>query len=120
MSARLLTSLTVLAAVLAVGEFVSAIVITVEHYPDSQPAWAVVFGVLFLVVALLLRTQRTVPGTVMALVLCLFEVVEYPAWARHNMFDWVSQTIYAVVALAGLVVAIALLVTRWRSRGLTV
>jgi hypothetical protein len=36
------------------------------------------------------------------------------------MFDWVSQTIYAVVALAGLVVAIALLVTRWRSRGLTV
>lgn len=120
MSARLPTFLTVLAAVLAVGEFVSAIVITVEHYPDSQPAWAVVFGMLFLIVALLLRSRRTVPGTLMALVLCLFEVVEYPAWTRHNTFDWVSQTIFAILALTGLAVAIALLVTRWRSRGLTV
>ena len=36
-------------------------------------------------------------------VLCLFEVVSFSGWARHSALDWIYQTTFAVVSLAGLI-----------------
>jgi hypothetical protein len=117
MSSRSLTTLTVLSAVLAVGEFVSAVIIAVESYRDSFAAGAVIFGILFLVGTWLLRTGKVTAGAVLVGVLCLFEVVSFPSFQRHNALDWVYQSVYAVVALIALGTAVALLVTRRRSEG---
>jgi hypothetical protein len=116
MNARsLTTALTALAALLCVGEFGSSIVIWHENYPDSQPAFAVVFALLFLLGVWLLRRARVTAGTVLVGVLCLFEVVSISGWTRHNAFDWVNQIAFAVVSLVALGVAVALVVVRRRS-----
>jgi hypothetical protein len=115
MPGRTLKALTLLTAVLAVGEFISAVIIAVEDYHDSQPAFGVVFGVLFTVTTWLLRSGRLTAGTAIAGILCLFEVVSYPGWQRHNALDWAFQTAYATVALTALATAAALFVTRRRA-----
>lgn len=115
MNGRMLTTLTILAGVLGVGEFGSALMIWLEDYPDSVPAIAVVFGVLFFLGAWLLRSGRVRAGAIFVGILCLVEVIGFPGWTRHNAGDWVYQTSYAVVSLAGLIVAIALFAARWRS-----
>jgi hypothetical protein len=113
-------TLTALAVVLAIGEFASAVIIAVENYRGSFAGGGVLFGVLFLVGAWLVRSRYVTAGTVFVGVLCLFEVVVYPGLARHDALDWVFGTGFAVVALAGLATAIALLVTRRRSPALTI
>jgi hypothetical protein len=75
-----------------------------------------VFAAFFAVGALLLRGVHTLAGSIFIGVLCLFEVVSFPGWARHNALDWVYQTTFAVVALAGLIAAIAVLTDRARHR----
>jgi hypothetical protein len=117
MFGRTLTTLTVLSAVLAVGEFISAVIIAVESYRDSFAAGAVIFGVLFLIGTWLLRSGRVTAGAVLVGILCLFEVVSFPSFQRHNALDWAFQTVYAVVALIALATAVALLVSRRRSEG---
>lgn len=119
MHTRILNVLTALAVFLGFGEFASAVIIKVEAYPDSFPAAAVVFGCLFLVGAWLLRGSRVTAGTVLVGILFLFEVVSFPGWTRHNALDWTSQIGFAVVSLAGLVTAIALLVSNRRSLRVT-
>ena len=119
MRSRMLTSLTVLSIVLAVGEFISAVIIAVENYRDSLPAAGVVFGVLFLIGTWLLRTRRVTAGTVLVGILCLFEVVSFPGWQRHNGLDWAFQTVDVVLALAGLATAVGLFVARRRSPAMT-
>ena len=111
-------SLTLLAAVLAVGEFASAVIIAVENYRGSFAGGGVLFGVLFLVGVWLLRSRHVTTGTIFVGALCLFEVVVYPGLQRHNALDWVFGTVFALVALAGLATAIALLVARRRSPSL--
>ena len=49
MNGRTLTVLTIIAGILAVGEFGSSIMIWQENYPGSLPLAAVVFGVFFLI-----------------------------------------------------------------------
>jgi hypothetical protein len=120
MNVRKLTAgLTTLAAVMGLGEFGSAIIIRVENYPNSFAPGAVVFGALFLVGAWLLRNSRVAAGTILLGALCLFEVVEFPGWARHSVLDAVYQSCFAVISLVGLGVAIASLVARRRSPALT-
>jgi hypothetical protein len=119
MHTRIRNILTALAVFLGFGEFASAVIIKVEAYPDSFPAAAVVFGCLFLVGARLLRGSRVTAGTVLVGVLCLFEVVSFPGWTRHNALDWTTQIGFAVVSLAGLVTAIAVLVSSRRSLHVT-
>jgi flagellar biosynthesis/type III secretory pathway M-ring protein FliF/YscJ len=48
--------------------------------------------------------------------LCLFEVIEFPSWHKHDVLDWVYQSAVALVALAGLIAAIAVLAARLRRR----
>jgi hypothetical protein len=114
MNGRKLTILTAIAGILALGEFGSAVIIWLEKYPGSLPWAAVVFGAFFVLAAWLLRSRRVAVGSVFAGVLCLFEVVSFSGWTRHNLLDWVYQTTFALVSLAGLVAAIAVLASRLR------
>ena len=111
-------TLFVLAGALSLGEIGSAVVIWKENYPDAQPLFAVVFAALFLVAALLVRSGR-VGGAILVGALCVFELISFPSWTRHSAFDWASQSVYAALALAGLLTAIAVLVSGQRSSGTT-
>ena len=74
------------------------------------------FGVFFLLATWLLRSGRVTAGAIFVGVLCLFEVVSFSGWARHNALDWIYQTTFALVSLAGLIAAIAVLASRLRHR----
>jgi hypothetical protein len=113
---RLVARLTTLTLVMAIGEFVSSVVIAVENYADAQPEFAVAFGVFFLVAMWLLRSGRVTAGGSLAGLLCLFEVVSYPSWPKPTTFDWVGDTIYVLIALTTLATAIAVFVARRRVR----
>jgi hypothetical protein len=115
MNGRKLTVLTTIAGILALGEFGSAVIIWQENYPGSQPWAAVVFGV-FLLATWLLYSGRVTAGAIFAGVLCLFEVVSFSGWTRHNALDWVYGTTFALVSLAGLITVIAVLASRLRHR----
>ena len=111
----LVRSLTVLAAVMAAGEVISSIVIWREAYPDSQPLFALAFAALYALAAWLLRSGRVVAGAVLTGLLCLFEVVTAPTWQRSSALDWSTQILFGGIALIGVFVAAAVLVTRVRS-----
>ena len=102
------------AVVLGVLELADTVVIAVEDYPGAAPVFAVVFGLLFLGTAWLLTRQRTA-GLVLMALLCLFELANLPGWERHNAFDWIYQGVFGLLALAGLVLVV-LVVVRDRSR----
>jgi len=116
MNGRKLAILTGIAGVLALGEVGSAVIIWLERYRDSMPWGAVVFAGFFLVGAWLLRSRRVTAGSVFVSILCLFEVVSFSGWTRHSALDWIYQTSFAVVSLAGLIAAIAVLADRIRHR----
>lgn len=115
MNGRKLGVLTAIAGALALGEFGSAVIIGLGQDPWGS-SFAVLFGVFFLLAAWLLRSGRGTAGAVFAGVLCLFEVIEFPSWHKHDTLDWVYQSVFAVVALAGLIAVIAVLVARFRRR----
>jgi hypothetical protein len=115
MNARKLTVLTRLIEILAAGEFGSAVIIGLGKDPWGA-GFAAVFGLLFLLASWLLRSGRVTGGAIFAGILCLFEIVEFPSWHKHNALGWTYQSIFAVVSLAGLITAIAVLGTRLRRR----
>jgi hypothetical protein len=116
MNGRTLAVLTIIAGILAVGEFGSSIMIWQENYPGSLPLAAVVFGVFFLIAAWLMRSGRVLAGAVFTGILCLFEVVSFPGWQKHGALDWTTDTVFAVVSLVGLIAAIMVLAARLRRR----
>ena len=116
MNGRTLTVLTMIAGVLAVGEFGSSVMIWKENYPGSLPMAAVVFGVFFVIAAWLLRSGRVAAGAVFAGILCLIEVVSYPSWYKHGAVDWTYDTAFALVSLPGLIGVITVLAGRFRHR----
>jgi hypothetical protein len=116
MNDRKLTVLTTLAAVLAVGEFGSSIIIWQEHRPGSLPLAAVVFAVFFLVATWLLRSGRVRAGAIFAGLLCLFEVVSFPSWQKQGALDWTTDIVFVLVSLAGLIAAITVLAARLRRK----
>jgi hypothetical protein len=116
MNGRRLTVLTAITGLLAVGEFGSAVIIWLENYAGSIWPAAVVFGGLFLLATWLLRSGRVTAGAVLAGLLCLFEVVSFAGWTRHNALDWVYQTVFALLSAAGLIAVIAVLADRIRRR----
>ena len=115
MNGRKLTVLTAFAALLAVGEFGSAVIIGLGKDPWGS-SFAVLFGGFFLLATWLLRSGRVGAGAIFAGILCLFEVIEFPSWHKHDVLDWVYQSAVALVALAGLIAAIAVLAARLRRR----
>ena len=116
MNGRTLTVLTMIAGVLAVGEFGSSVIIWNENDPGSLPLAAVVFGVFFLIAAWLLRSGRVRSGAIFTGLLCLFEVISYPSWQKHGALDWTYDSAFVLVALAGLIAAIIVLAARLRRR----
>jgi hypothetical protein len=92
------------------------VIIWRENYPDSQPWFAVAFGVLFLVAVWLIRGGRAPAGAALAGALFLFEVVSFPSWQKHGTVDWVVDSVFAVLSLAGLLSAIAVLAMRMSAR----
>jgi hypothetical protein len=118
MNVSKLKVLTATAGVLALGEFGSAVMIWLENYDGrrADAVFAVAFGVFFLLATWLLRRGRVTAGAVFAGVLCLFEVVSFSGWARHSTLDWIYETTFAVVSLAGLIAAVAVLAGRLRRR----
>ena len=118
MNGRMLTVLTAIAGILALGEFASSIVIWQDHLPGGLPLGVAVLAVFFLIAAWLLRSGRIRTGAIVAGILCLFEVVNFPSWPRHGALEWTSATAFALVSLAGLITAIVVLAARLR-RGAT-
>ena len=118
MNDRKLTVLTAVTAILAFGEFASAVQIGVGADGPDRAGWpfGVVFGVFFLVAAWLLRGGRITAGSVFAGVLCLFEVLSYPSWYKHSALNWTYDTAFALVSLAGLIGAVTVLAGRFRRR----
>jgi|HubBroStandDraft_3_1064219.scaffolds.fasta_scaffold09985_3 hypothetical protein len=115
MNTRVLTVLTALAGTLALAEFGSAVIIGLGKDPWGS-SFAVLFGGFFLLATWLLRSGRVGAGAIFAGILCLFEVIEFPSWHKHDVLDWVYQSAVALVALAGLIAAIAVLAARLRRR----
>jgi hypothetical protein len=115
MNTRELTVLTALAGTLALAEFGSAVIIGLGKDPWGS-SFAVLFGGFFLLATWLLRSGRVGAGAIFAGILCLFEVIEFPSWHKHDVLDWVYQSAVALIALAGLIAAIAVLAARLRRR----
>jgi hypothetical protein len=113
---RPLTVLTRLALVMAIGECISAVVITIENYAGSVPEFAVLFAALFFVGAWLLHRGRAAGGAALVGFLAIFEIVSSPSWQKHNAYDWVSDSVYVVLSAVTLAFAIAVLVSHRRSR----
>ena len=113
-----LTALTVIAGILALSEFGSAIQIGLGGDGPDRSGWpfGAAFGVFFLTAAWLLRRGRITGGAVFAGMLCLVEVFTYPSWYKHSVLNWTYDTAFAVVALAGLIGAITVLAGRLRRR----
>ncbi len=113
---RPVRTLTKLAVVMGVGECISAVAIAVENYADSVPAFAVLFGALFFTGAWLLHKRRILAGASLVGFLTLFEIVSFPGWQKHNTYDWVSDSVYAVLSAVTLAVAVGVLVVHRRTR----
>ena len=118
MNTRKLTVLTAITAILALGEFASAVMIGLGADGPDHSGWpfATAFGVFFVIAAWLLRSGRIAAGAVLAGTLCLFEVLSYSSWYKHGALDWTYDTAFALVALAGLIGAIIVLAGRLRRR----
>lgn len=93
--------LILIALVLAVAEIVDAFFV-------SFPAGPAVFAALLFVGALWTR-RGGIGGPILVGVLCVFEIVNAPSWPRDTVGDWISMIGFAVVALAGLLVAITVI-----------
>ena len=90
-----------IALLLAVGEYVDAFFI-------SFPAGAVGLATLLLLAVFWIR-RGGIGGTIAAAVLFAFEDANAPFWPRTGLGDWVTTIAYGGVALAGLLVALAVI-----------
>ena len=116
MNTRSLTSaLTAASLALAAGEAVASIVIWREAYADSAPLVVLAFALPFLLAAWLARSGRVVAGALITGALCVFQLIEYPGLERHNAFDWIFQSAFAALSLAGLAIAVAAVIVTRRS-----
>ena len=90
-----------IALLLAVGEYVDAFFI-------SFPAGAAGFATLLLLAVVWIR-RGGIGGPIAAAALFAFEDVNAPFWPRTGLGDWITTIAYGGVALAGLLVALAVI-----------
>jgi len=93
--------LVAIALLLAVGEYVDAFFI-------SFPAGAAGFATL-LVLAVFWIRRGGIGGPIAAAALFTFEDANAPFWPRTGLGDWITTIAYGGVALAGLLVALAVI-----------
>jgi len=93
---RLLRSIAVL---LALSEIADAFFV-------SFPPGPAVFAALLLAGALWMTRRGGRGGASLLAALFAFEIANAPFWPRHGTGDWISTVAFALVALAGLLVAI--------------
>jgi hypothetical protein len=115
---RPLRTLITLSVLLGVFECAAAVGIAVQDHEGLSGGFFV-FAVLFFVGAFLMRMRRVVAGGMVVGLLCLIEVASFPTLQRHTAYDWVSQSVFGVVALGTLVLTIGILASRRRSRAVT-
>jgi hypothetical protein len=118
MNGRKLSVLTAIAAILALGEFGAAVMIGLGEYGPDHSGWpfVAVFGVFFLIAAWLLRSGRVTAGSVLAGLLSLFTILEFPGLYKHGAVDWTYDIVFVLASLAGLIGAIVVLAGRLRRR----
>ena len=90
-----------IALLLAVGEYVDAFFI-------SFPAGAAGFATLLLLAVFWIR-RGGLGGPIVAAALFAFEDANAPFWPRTGVGDWITTIAYGSIALAGLVVALAVI-----------
>src|SRR5213596_1466941 len=90
-----------IALLLAVGEYVDAFFI-------SFPAGAAGFATLLLLAAFWIR-RGGLGGPIAAAALFAFEDANAPFWPRTGLGDWITTIAYGGVALAGLLLALAVI-----------
>src|SRR2546423_10108397 len=90
-----------IALLLAIGEYVDASFI-------SFPAGAAGFATLLLLAVVWIR-RGGIGGPIAAAALFAFEDVNAPFWPRSGLGDWITTIAYGGVALAGLLVALAVI-----------
>jgi hypothetical protein len=93
--------LSAIALLLALGEIADAFFV-------SFPAGPGVFAALLLAGTLWIR-RGGIGGPLLVAALFAFEIANAPFWPRQTTGDWISTVAYGVVALAGLLVAIAVI-----------
>lgn len=93
--------LVTLAVVLGLAEFENAF--TISFWEG-----AAVFSALFLLAALWTR-RGGLGGPILTAALCVFELQSYPTWKRNGLEDEITQTAFAVVSAACLLVAVAMI-----------
>jgi len=113
MNSRTLTALTALIAFLGLAELADSVAIGLGKDPAGA-GFGVAFGVFFLISAWLLRTGRVTSGAVFSGVLCVFELIEFPAWPKSSVLEWIVQSAFAVLSLTGLITGIVVLAARLR------
>ena len=90
-----------IALLLAVGEYVDAFFI-------SFPAGAAGVATLLLLTVVWIR-RGGLGGPIVAAALFAFEDANAPFWPRTGLGDWITTIAYGGVALAGLLVALAVI-----------
>jgi hypothetical protein len=115
MNSRKLTVLTALTAFLGLAELADSVAIGLGKDPAGA-GFGVAFGVFFLVAAWLLRSRRVTSGAVFSAVLCVFELIEFPSWPKSSVVEWIVQSAFAVLAMAGLITGIVVLAARLRRK----
>ena len=98
-----------IALLLAVGEYVDAFFI-------SFPAGAAGLATLLLLAVVWIR-RGGLGGPIVAAALFAFEDANAPFWPRTGLGDWITTIAYGGVALAGLLVALAVIRHSLRTRG---
>jgi hypothetical protein len=118
MNGSKLKALTAITGLLALGEFGAAVLIGLGEYGPDRSGWPFVaaFGVFFLVAAWLLRSGRVSAGAIVAGLLSLFQVLQFPALYKHGALDWTYDTVFILASLAGLIAAVVVLADRIRRR----
>jgi len=96
------------ALLLGLGEFADAF--TISFWEG-----AAVFSALFIAAFFWIR-RGGIGGPILVGALCVFELQSYPTWKRTGLEDSITQTAFAVVSAAGLLLAIAVLTRAFLTR----
>jgi hypothetical protein len=104
-----------LAVALGLINPITAVIVTVEDVPNSEPVMLALFVLPWLVGAELVRRGRLTAGSIVLGLLSLVNVISFAGWTRTSALDWTVQSLAAAGGLACLAVAVSVLMQRHRA-----